>query len=145
MSWIEEENRKNILHCLSKTNLRFQELLGKVEVSRATLSKHLKQLEGKKAIEKIYDTKKRGVVYKISEKTLIEELIIEALTQHIGKFTTVNLLEANARGEKSLKIEEFYNVQDFINSFIEEMFNKKDIDPKTLLDSFKKKYGEVEV
>ena len=52
------DNRARIIQALAREDLRFEELLKKVEVSRATLDSHLKRLVTEKKIKKLIKKKK---------------------------------------------------------------------------------------
>lgn len=72
---IGKENREKIFLTIAKEPLTFSELLDETDVSRATLSKHLKDLQKKGLIERAISGER--IVYKLSqidEETILAEL-----------------------------------------------------------------------
>jgi DNA-binding transcriptional ArsR family regulator len=73
--WEKEENRKKIFLALLKEPLNFEKLREKLQISRGTLAKHLRELEEKRIIEKARINGKR--VYQIAfdnEERILDEL-----------------------------------------------------------------------
>jgi len=112
MKWIEEENRQSILKSLEKQSLRFKELLKKLGVSRATLSKHLKELETEMSIEKIYDVKAKGIVYRIKEKGIVETYI-ESWVKHLGIVAVQYIVRRNL----NLPTKPHYDIYEEIDNY----------------------------
>lgn len=141
----KEENRKTILKILARNPSAFTEILEKSKVSRATLTAHLKQLVKENSVVKVFDDTKNRVVYKITEETLIEELVIDALVTHLGFEITVRLLNARLHGQGELHLDEYFTVDKFIDNFIMKNFNVESVPTKKLLDALKKKFGTTEL
>lgn len=140
----KEENRKTILRILAKNPSTFTEIFEKSKVSRATLTAHLKQLLKEKAVVKVFDNTKNKVVYKITEDTLIEELVIDALVTQLGFEITSLLLNARLHGQRKLHLDEHFKVDKFIDNFILKNFNVKSVPTEKLLEALKKKFGTTE-
>lgn len=136
----KQENRKKILNALSKETLTFQELLEKTRISRATLTAHSKELLKNEDIEKIYDDQRNRVVYRITKKALIEELILEKLIDYVGRLTVWRILDGALRKETEVHIEEYYKPENFLKGFIKTQFNRTDVETKAVLEAFEKKY-----
>lgn len=138
---IKKENRNKIITALLRCPSTFSELLKEVGLSPMGLTKHLHELEELGQIRLIIHEKKRAYVV-VTEKISLEDLILEELMKDVGRFATYKILEASSMGQKDVFIEEFYDVQGFINQFIEKTFMAIDIDHKALFEAFKKRYGE---
>jgi len=72
---IGKENRRKIFQTITKEPSTFTELLDKIDVSRATLSKHLKDLQKRGLIERAISGER--IIYKpsqIDEETVLAEL-----------------------------------------------------------------------
>lgn len=140
---IKLENRNKILTALLKSPSTFTQLKEKTELSPMGLSKHIHELEELKQINLTIHERKR--VYVVTEKFHVENLIVDRLMKHVGFIVTYQILEASSRGKKEVHVEATYNSPKFINQFIEKTFNLANIDHKTLLEAFKKKYGEATI
>jgi len=133
-------NQNKILILLAKSPLSFTKLREKTNLSPMGLTRHLRELENLGYIKRTRINNKR--VYAIQEIPTVEELIIEALVNHLGQFTAIRLLEARVGGQKKVRIEEFYDVKGFLDKYIEKNFPYfRDVNSEALLEAFKNKYA----
>ena len=141
---IKKENRDKILKILLRQPSTFSELVKQTGLSSMGLTKHLHELEELEQIGLIIYEKKRCYAV-MTDKISVEDLIVEELMKDVGSLATYKILEASSKGEKEVRIEQFYNPQGFIKQFIEKSFMTVDIDYKTLFEAFRKRYGEPEI
>jgi DNA-binding transcriptional ArsR family regulator len=88
----QDYNRKRILELLNKLGkATFEELLEHAKVSRATLTKHLKNLVNTKNAEKVYDAEKGRVVYRTTPKSRAE-LQVEGMKEYLGVVATYQII-----------------------------------------------------
>jgi len=138
MKWIEEENREKILLSLKKASLRFKELLKETGVSRATLSKHLKELEREMSIEKIYNTEEKGVVYRLRGKG-IAEVQMEAWIKHLGVVATQYIVRRNL----NLPTKPYYDIYEEIDEYLK--LKLETVTWKELFDYLEEKHRIEEI
>lgn len=138
---LKTENQKKILTILARSPLNFTELVEETKLSGMGLTRHLRELEKLGYVRKTRINEKR--VYEIQEIPAVEELVVEALVNHLGQLTAIRLLEAEVGGQKKVRIEEFYDVKGFLDKYIEKNFPYfRGVNSEALLEAFKKKYGE---
>jgi DNA-binding transcriptional ArsR family regulator len=140
MKFIKDANREYVEQLLNKGNLTYGQLLEKTKMSTATLARHLKSLQDEKAIRKIMDSKTGNVVYQLTGKGLIEDLMLGVLIDRIGRFTVWKILNGASRWETDFHISEYRIPEVFIRNFIKKEFARTDIEPKAILEAFERKY-----
>ena len=138
---VKDQNQRTILTMLSRAPLTFSELKKEMGFTDMGIARHLRELEELGYVRKTRIGKKR--VYEIQDIPNIEELIVEALMNHLGHLIAFRLLEASVRREKKVHIEEFFDVEGFLGNFLEKNFPRfRDTGMKALLERLKEKYGE---
>ena len=142
---VKDQNQRTILTMLARSPLTFSEIKKEMGFTDMGVARHLRELEELGYVRKARKGKKR--VYEIQDIPNVEELIVEALMKHLGHLTAFRLLEARVRGEKEVHIEQFFEVEgfleEFLGNFLEEKFPRfKDTSIKSLLETLKEKYGE---
>lgn len=130
-------NRRRILETLTALErATFEELKENTEVSRATLSSHLKDLMKSKCVKKVYDEERGRVVYRITEKALIEEVIVEGLVEYLGVVATHFVLRTKLGLPNPISIEEE------LENYLKDL-GTSEIPPKKLFEALRKKYPLV--
>ena len=131
MEWIEEENRKLILKALNREPLIFGELLEMKIVSRTSLSSHLKKLLQNGDVQKVYDSQKKRVVYRICSKA-VAEIYVESMIWNLGITATHQIV----RTKLNLPLES--NIKEEIEEYLKG--DPKNVSWKELFDFLEEKY-----
>jgi len=135
------DNRTLIIKVLGHNDLRFEEILHSVSVSRATLNSHLKQLIEEGKIQKKYSSTKKAVVYTVLPGTLMREVIIHDFVSFIGSRVVRQILEIEMGIRNEIDMKEAFSYGT-IELFVEKRYKKKPVSYRKILDILKEEYGE---
>jgi DNA-binding transcriptional ArsR family regulator len=135
------DNRKQILEELGKGDLRFEELLKKVSVSRATLNSHLKQLVDEGKIKKAYSSTKNAIVYTVLPEALMREVIIHDFVNFVGSSVIVQILQKEMGEIKEIDMRKAFPYGT-VEDFVERRYKTKPPSYREILDILKEEYGD---
>ena len=135
------DNRARIIQALAREDLRFEELLKKVEVSRATLDSHLKRLVTEKKIKKQYSPTKNAIVYSVLPETLLREIIIHDFVNFIGTSVVFQILQKEMDVIKEVDMRKAFPYGT-VEDFFDERYKMKPLSYRLILDILKEEYGD---
>ena len=135
------DNRTRIIEELGKEELRFNELLERVNVSRATLNSHLSLLLEEKKIEKVYSDSKRAVVYRLLRETYWREVIIHDFVNFVGSSVIVQILEKEMGIRPEIDMREAFPYGT-VENFVERRYKTKPVSYREILNILKEEYGD---
>ena len=135
------DNRARIIEELSKGNYRFDELLKKIGLSRATLNSHLKQLLSEGKIQKIFDSEKNAVVYSIFPETVLREKIIHDFVNFIGASVVYQILQKEMGEITEVDMRKAFPYGT-VEDFFDERYKMKPLSYRLILDILKEEYGD---
>jgi len=138
---VQRDNRTKIINELGKERLRFEELLERTGVSRATLSSHLKQLEQEEAVQKQYDPIKKGVVYSLNSGVLIKEIIIHDFIKFVGSKVIIQILELEMRLRDRIDLNDSFSYGT-VENFFQQYYDPDEISYQEILNILKEEYGD---
>ncbi len=137
----KRDNRTQVIEKLSVEDYRFSELLALVDMSRATLDKHLKEMMKKGEVEKKHDQGKNATVYSLNPETYWREVLIHDFVYFIGSSVLVQILEKEMRKRDEINLREAFplgTVEDFVNV----RYKNSKLSYREILDILKEEYGD---
>jgi len=135
------DNRTRIIEELAKEECRFEELLRRIGISRATLNSHLKQLLQEGKIRKLYSSTKNAIVYSVFPETLLREIIIHDFVNFIGSRVVEQILRIEMKEISKLDLKKAFPYGT-VEDFVERRYKTKSPSYRTILDILKEEYGE---
>jgi len=142
------ENRTRIIKLLGREDLRFEELLKKTNLSRSTLTQHLKQLTEEGKIKKTYSEEKKALVYTVLRETLLREVVIHDFVFFVGSRIGKQVLEMEMGNRKELDLWEAFpshgTIEDFfqMNKGFFKDYKNAPIPYEEVLKILKDEYGD---
>jgi|GEM_PF-2930748 len=130
--WVKKETKEIIVRELEKESLTFEELFKRCKISRATLAKHLNELEANLEARKVYSRKKKRVVYELTAQAFLV-YATERRIRYLGEIALYQALK------EKLGVTTPVNLKEEINKVIE-AFEKEGIMPKELIKYMESNY-----
>lgn len=146
------DNRLKVIEELGKGDLRFEELLIKINVagtinqrggiSRATLNQHLIKLQEEGKIKKQYSDDKDAVVYSVLPETLLREVVIRDFVFFVGSSVVKQILEKEMGIRDEIDVWEAFPSHGTVEDFFQQVYKNKPISYEEILRILKEEYGD---
>ena len=137
----KQDNRTQIIETLSEGDSRFGELLNAVDMSRATLDKHLKEMVTNGEVEKKFDQGKSAIVYSLNPRIYWREVLIHDFVYFIGSRIFVQILEKEMALREDVDLREAFPLGT-VEDFVDKIYKKSRLSYREILDILKEEYGE---